>query len=186
MTRDVPDKVMVTFALGHFTAPSTLIFFVASQVPSLLNHGPFVDAPPPPNVVRQPKIAPLVGCATTLPSPTGSRVTSTRAAVALVAGAPVVAGAALVTGAPAVAVAVAPLVVAGGSAEFDPHADDTTIATKTTAIAGRRKREPITSTETRVGSERAMAFAPAPQRLEGIDPRGVAVVPRDRKSPSAV
>ena len=134
--RVAPVNVMVTLALGHLTAPSTVTFFVAFHVPSSLNHGPFADAPPPVNVVRHPKIAPRVGWDTTLPSPTGNLVTSTDATEVdtLVVGAPL-----------AEVVATAPVVVAGTefagarfTFAFEPHADATMSAATHHAFDTRR------------------------------------------------
>src|SRR5688500_435651 len=137
---------MVTLALGHLTAPSTVTFFVAFHVPSSLNHGPCADAPPPPNVVRQAKIAPRAACVATLPSPTGSLVTSTEGAElveALVVTAPLAVAVAV---AEAVALVGAPLPggalveVAGAKVTFsvDPHADATMTATTHNALGTRR------------------------------------------------
>jgi hypothetical protein len=88
------------------------------------------------NVVRHPKIAPRVGCDTTLPSPTGNLVTSTDAAEvdALVVGAPL---ADVVADAPPPEVALAAGNELAGNESagarftfvFDPHADATMSAT---------------------------------------------------------
>ena len=44
MVRVSPSLVIVSSASGHATSPSTVYFFVASHVPSPLNHGPSVES----------------------------------------------------------------------------------------------------------------------------------------------